>query len=452
MMKTISLKNILFLLIVAVSVPVSLILINQKTNFFNRASGVNANLLIDVARLVGNESRQESWRNLAQGGEEKGRQLLSVLDQTKTLKPNYIRIDHVFDYYTPEELDQVVKDITATGAKPFISLSYMPPTLAKGGDITGLPNDWNNWENLVTKTVERISGKAGLNINNVYYEVWNEPDLFGKFKTYGSKNYLELYNHTVRAATRANGVNAFKIGGPATTSYYDNWFKKLISYSDNNNLRLDFLSWHRYSKKLIDYEQDTISFIHYPNRELIISEMGPNSENDKVYDENFGAIHLIATTALLEGKIDKLFNFEIKDGMGPQKYWGRWGMITHEKWGKPEVKPRYRAMQFLNNLIGGSNLSLEGQGSWVKAIAKRYDPPAGAVEIKILIVNYDEYGNHAEAVPIKIINLPSNSFNLKRIDFNGGVNTEKIELPENIWETTLFFKSNTASILELTFN
>ena len=55
---------------------------------------------------------------------------------------------------------------------------------------------------------------------------------------------------------------------------------------------------------------------------------------------------MIATTALMEGKIDKIFNFEIKDGVGPTKNWGRWGMLTHEKWGTPEIKPRYRAMQF----------------------------------------------------------------------------------------------------------
>jgi hypothetical protein len=178
----------------------------------------------------------------------------------------------------------------------------------------------------------------------------------------------------------------------------------------------------------------------------MVTELGPNSENDKVYDENFGALHLIATAAMMEGKIDKIFNFEIKDGVGPEKKWGRWGMLTHEKWGVPEIKPRYRAMQFMNNLIGGTNIEITGQGSWVKAIAKRNDQ-----KIQILIVNYDEYGKHSEAVPLKVTNLPSNSFNLKRFDFNGGVNTEKIELPENTWETTLFFDPNTATILELSF-
>lgn len=436
-------KNIFFLLIIVISVPVSIYLLSQKTSFFQKASGSPANFVIDAGNMVG--GKFESWRNLAQGGEEKGRQLLPVIDQVKTLRPNYIRIDHVFDYHTEAELDQVINDITATGAKPFIALSYMPPSLSKSGDVTDIPNDWSAWENLVQRTVERISGRGGLNINEVYYEVWNEPDLFGKFKTFGAKNYLDLYSHTVRGATRANNVNSFKIGGPATTGFYENWLNKLVAFSQNNNLRLDFLSWHRYSKDLADYEEDMDNASHY-GQELVITELGPNSENDPVYDGNFAALHMIATTALMEGKIDKIFNFEIKDGVGPTKYWGRWGMLTHEKWGTPEIKPRYRAMQFLNNLIGGSNLQLDGQGSWIKAVAKRDEN-----KIKILIVNYDNYGKHSEAVPLNVINLPSNNFTLKRIDFNSDTTSVPVTVENNTWETLLFFDPNTASIFELSF-
>lgn len=436
-------KNILFLLVIILSIPISIYLLNQKTNFFQKASGTPANFVIDASNMVGGKS--ESWRNLAQGGEERGRQLLPVIDKVKVLRPNYIRIDHIFDYYNEQELDQVIQDIIATGAKPFIALSYMPPSLSKSGDVTDLPADWNAWESLIQKTVEHVSGRNGLNIDNVYYEVWNEPDLFGKFKTYGSKNYLELYSHTVRAATRAGNVNVFKIGGPAVTGFYENWLSKLVSFTTDNNLRLDFLSWHRYSKNMADYEEDLENALHY-NQELVITELGPNSENDPVYDENFSALHLIATSALMEGKIDKIFNFEIKDGVGPEKYWGRWGMLTHEKWGPPEIKPRYRAMQFMNNLIGGSSLDIVGQGSWVKAIAKR-----DSQKIKILIVNYDNYGKHSESFPLKVVNLPTNTFNLKRIDFNSDTTNVPVTVENNTWETILSFDPNTASILELTF-
>lgn len=437
-------KNLLYIIGAILVIPVGVYLASQKTNFFNNAFGTNANLVIDASRVIGGKS--ESWRNLAQGGEDKSRQLLPVINEVKALRPKYIRIDHVFDYYNEGELDQMIADITATGAKPFISLSYMPANLAQNGDVTSLPSDWVAWEALVQRTIEHISGRNGLNISDVYYEVWNEPDLFGGFKTYGNKNYLDLYAHTVRPAMRASNVNAFKIGGPATTGFYTNWFDKLVEFNKSNNLRLDFISWHNYSKNLSDYEDNLVAVIRYPETEPIISELGPNSENDNVYDNNFGAIHLIATTALLEGKIDKLFNFEIKDGEGKEKYWGRWGMLTHEKWGATEVKPRYRAIQFLNNLIGGENLEVVGQGSWVKSVAKQ-----SPGKIQIMIINYDTYGRHSEAVPIRVTNLPSNIFALKRINFNGMTTSSSLTVTDNIWETTFYFEPNTASILELTF-
>lgn len=437
-------SSVISLLIIIISVPVSLLLLSQKTNFFNRASGINANLVVDASKFIG--GKNESWRYLAQGGEEKGRQLLPVVDKVRVLKPSYIRIDHVFDYYTPDELDQVIRDIMSTGAKPFISLSYMPSYLAESGDVTSLPNNWGEWENLVTRTVERISGRNGLNVDGVYYEVWNEPDLFGNFKTYGDKNYLQLYSRTVGAIERANNVNSYKVGGPATTDFYENWINRLVSFTQENNIRLDFLSWHEYSKSLEEYQSDLDESERYQGYELIVSEIGPNSENDPAYDNNLGALHLIATTALMEGKIDKLFTFEIKDGIGGEKYWGRWGLLTHEKWGTPEIKPRYRAFQFLNNFINFSPIEVTGNGSWVKSFAKRSDNT-----IKILIVNYDQYGKHSEAVPLRVINLPSNNFNLKRIDFNGSISQEKVEVVDNTWETTLFFDPNTATILELNF-
>ena len=256
---------------------------------------------------------------------------------------------------------------------------------------------------------------------------------------------MELYSHTVNGANRTSNVNSFKIGGPATTGFYDNWLNKMVAISQENGVRLDFLSWHKYSKDLGDYENDLEKATHFGGYETIITELGPNSENDKVYDENFGAIHLLATAALMEGKIDKIFNFEIKDGLGKEKYWGRWGMLTHEKWGNPEIKPRYRAIQFLNNLIGGTNIDVTGQGSWVKAVAKRSDS-----KVQILIVNYDPNSTHSEDVPLKIINLPFNSFNLKRIDFNGQTSSIRVDTTNNEWSLTQYFRANSATIFELT--
>ncbi len=434
----------LFLLL---ALPAGIYLVSQKTNFFQKAFGIPANLLIDAGSSY--DVPGDVWKNLAQGGEERGRMLAPVIPQIKSLQPQYIRIDHIFDYYDTGKLDEVINDITSTGAKPFISLSYMPPNLSKNGDINDVPANWSDWENLVQKTIEHISGRNGLAISNVYYEVWNEPDLFGKYKVGGKKSYLDLYLHSAAGASRAANTLPYKFGGPATTGLYKSWFDALLK-SKERGVRLDFFSWHRYSYSLDDYESDLLNaqrwLIDYPSfgdLELIISEMGINSENDKAYDGGLSAIHTIATAAILENRIGKAFNFEIKDGPGPEKYWGRWGILTHEKFGAPETKSRFLALQFLNGM-SGNKVNVAGTGSWVKAFAKE----AGG-KIRVLVVNYDRYGRHGEAVPMNFVNLPFTSFTFRRRDFLGKTRDIPVSVTGNSWSTVQDIAPNSASIFEL---
>src|SRR5258708_1341729 len=202
--------RIFSILVILTSIPVGIYLVGQATGFFGKASGTTANLVIDTSTSF--TDSHYVWRNLAQGGEEKGRMLSNVISQVAALRPNYIRIDHVFDFYDIESswtnLDAMLSDITATGAKPFISLSPLPET----------PINWSSWNLKVQNLIQHISGTLG--ISNVYYEVGNEPDLFGGWKTYGTKNYFTLYANSVAAANRATNVRPFKIGGPGTTQLY----------------------------------------------------------------------------------------------------------------------------------------------------------------------------------------------------------------------------------------
>lgn len=443
---TFKLFGVLFLLLI---LPVGVNLTKKAVTYFSKASDLPANLFIDMTNEYGQSS--DAWRNLAQGGEERGRMLLPVISQVQALKPEYIRIDHVFDFYNEQELDNVISDILATGAKPFISLSYMPPAISKSGEITDIPTNWTDWENLIQKTIEHVSGRNGLAIDNVYYEVWNEPDLFGEFKTYGSKNYLDLYLHSAIGASRAKNTLSFKFGGPATTGFYENWMKRLLNFVTKNNLRLDFLSWHRYSKNVNDFEKDVtnarklLTDFNLNGIEMIISETGPNSENDPVFDNVFAAIHEIATSIVLQNEVSKTFTFEIKDGPSDKKYWGRWGLYTHENFGNPEAKPRANAILFLNNMIGGTKLNVFGQGSWVRAMAKKL----GSDTTRILVVNYDPKGIHEELVPINLVNLTSQSFTFKRIDFLGTSSIQEIATTSAEWKTEQYFKPNSAVIFEI---
>jgi hypothetical protein len=306
---------------------------------------------------------------------------------------------------------------------------------------------------VVQKTIERYSGKNGAGQPDVYYEVWNEPDLFGKYKLYGEKNYIDLYSHSVIGASRAGNVYNYKIGGPAITAFYDNWFEGLLTYVRKTNTRLDFYSWHRYSKNLTDYESDITKakrilveqFPEFKNLELIVSELGPNSAVDGVYDNNFGAMHTFATTAILESAPARGFTFEIKDGLGQAQYWGRWGILTHQKFGDPQKKPRFRALEYLNKMQG-ERANVAGQGSWVKSFARK-----SGNTLKIFVVNYDPDGKHTETVPLSLVNLPSGNFNYKRSDFNGLTRELMVATTSAVWNRMEYFDPNTASIFEIVF-
>ena len=454
-------KKYLVLILIIIALPVAIFLVSKTTNFFNRASGVSANLVIDAGSSY--VVPTTVWRNLAQGGEEKGRMLQPVVGELKKLYPEYIRIDHVFDNYDLvsknaqgqiqlnwTKLDETLSDIRAVGALPFISLSYMPPALT-GGSIVANPTNWSDWEYLVQATIEHISGKKGLNLTGVYYEVWNEPDLFGSYKIGRDKNYLDLYYHSAMGASRATNVDTYKFGGPATTALYQSWVDGLAKFVVDNHLRMDFYSWHRYSTDLSVFEKDYTDaatwLAKYPtlsNTELIVSEMGPNSENDPAYDNYFGAIHALATLTLLENDTRRAFTFEIKDGPGDKQYWGRWGLLTNEKFGTPVEKPRFKALQFLNRMVG-NKVNVAGEGSFVKSFARN----DGKI-IRTFVVNYDPKGAHSEAVPMTFINLPQGSYKFTRTDFSGKVNVSTFTNTSGTFSTVQVFTPNTAAIFELT--
>lgn len=387
----------------------------------------------------------------------------TVIGDVKALGIEYVRIDHIYDQYDLvkydgatlsydwTKLDQTINDILAMGAKPYIALSYTPPAIAKD-DIISEPRDWKLWEEVVKATVERYSGRGGLNISDIYYEVWNEPDLFGGWKTYGPKNYNTLYLYSARGAARAANTNPYKIGGPATTALYLNWINNFLNFCRANNLRVDFVSWHRYDFDMAVYEKDLDSIDQWlqahpdmAELEIHITEWGHDPKNHAGYDGVFGAIHTIAGSRVMMGMVDKGFVFEIKDGPGPSQYWSRWGILTHEKYGKPVRKPRYAALQFLNTL-GEDRVSVAGEGTWVRAI--------GALkgnQLQTLVVNYDEKSKNSEAVPIRFDNLPSGSFTYQRTDFMGKTISRPIATDSATWATTEFMRPNSAAMITLTF-
>lgn len=451
-MKSNNLKKTLILLLL---LPALVFGVKKILDLRKGASGVPANIVVDSSAPQG-KIPSNLWQNLSQGGEEPQDMIKPVIGQIRTLQPKLIRVDHLFDYYQVyqgpnnydfSKLDGVVQSILLTGAKPMLSISYTTADMAENGQNAGAPKDWNQWYQLVKATANRYSNEK--NISGIYYEVWNEPDLFGGWHYGKNPNYSTLYTQTAKAIVDGAGQTSYKIGGPAITAYYANWIKALFKTASQNRLPLDFISWHKYSKNIDDYETDfdnlnkiLSDYPQYFNIERIITEVGPNPEPDPAYDNEFSGIHLMALSSKMIGKIHRLFTFEPVDGPTSRsdKSSG-WGLITHPSKGQ-KPKPRYYAIDMLNQLQG-QLLPLTGNGSWVSGIASKNQNT-----IQVLLVNYDSRSTHAETFPLTIQGLKPGQYKLTTYQYLGKSSSKTISVTTNYREN-LFLDSNSAVLVEL---
>ncbi len=182
---------------------------------------------------------------------------------------------------------------------------------------------------------------------------------------------------------------------------------KFLDFVKENNLRLNFLSWHHYSKKADDYQDDIIklnqwlsspSYQPYQDLPKIISEWGYDSQSNPVADTEIGAAHTIASIRhFINYGFELAFLFEIKDGPSPS-----WGILSYE--GKE--KPRYRALKFLN-LLEGKRLSVKGEGTFISVLAS-----ASSHKIVIILTNYDIDNRNTELVPVTLTNLENGLYTL----------------------------------------
>ena len=398
--------------------PLMIFVIQRGQTFRAKAKEEPANILIDVQEVTG--PLPHTWQALAQGGEEYGvRMFENVIGPVSVLSPRYIRIDHIYDFYDVvsrdeqglmrlswKKLDDTVCDILSTGATPFFSLGYMPQAISSDGTVIAQPSQWGEWQILVQKTIERYSaadtGLCGASYDNqrdnIYYEVWNEPDheSFGKWNLYGGdRDYKTMYYYSSHGAEQAQHVRQFYLGGPATTKAYQNWIQKFLEYAHAYDLRVDFLSWHHYSPNPEDFGKDVVDvrtwlsgseYEEYRDIPLVISEWGYDSNPNLVAHTDLAAAHaVVAIRNLIGQKLELAFMFEVKDGKQPS-----WGILTNDG----VTKPRYNALVLLNSL-GSKRIAVKGEGTFVKAIAS-YETGMYTT----IIVNFDPLGAHEETVPV----------------------------------------------------
>ncbi|MBI3379521.1 hypothetical protein HY029_02060 [Candidatus Gottesmanbacteria bacterium] len=420
-------KKLFFLLLFLLTLPIVVFGQREIQQLMGFAAVKPANIIIETKNIIG--PINNSWAAFSQGGEEAPPVLSPLIGKMKELSPKYIRLDHIYDsnnivskngnefVYNFSTLDKVVDDIISMGALPFFSLSYMPKDFTASGSIIDIPKDWNNWKDLVEATIQHYSGKNTRNLSNIYYEVWNEPELpqFGSWKFDSPKDYRLLYFYAAQAANETKNANKFYLGGPAVGSYYPNWINNFVSYVAQNNLRLDFYSWHRYTIKPSEYLSDAqktrnilSSYPAYANMPLMLTEWGIDSQNSDINNTNIAAAYAIYSVSQFNKMINLAFNFEVKDGPPPTG--GKWGLMYHER--DPDKplfsKPKYKAFAQLAQL-SGNQLLLSGDGTYVSGLATSIS----SSDTTAILANYDISSRNIENVPVTFTGLSPAVYNLK---------------------------------------
>jgi hypothetical protein len=450
--------SIISLIALIVFLPLFFLVIRETVTLVSRATGTPADIVVD-AKMPLETITTDFYHAFAQGGEESTDMLASISSDVRALHPKLIRLDHLYDLYHVvsrdgaglhfdwSKLDTSVSTILSTGAKPVLVLSYMPDVIAKDGIISGPPNDWNEWAFVVQQTIEHYSGKSGMNIPGIYYEVWNEPNLpqFGGWGLSGEKNYLTLYRYAAAGASNAKGVNTFYLGGPATSGLFTAWITALA----DSGSRVNFFSWHSYlqdpNQFAVDQRNLVKALLPYPTYTLLpklITEFGFTGDKNAAYGTSYVSAHAAATIRqLISGGPQYLFSFELKDGPSDTNGNG-WGLITHDSNGLKK-KPRYYVYNFMD-AMAGTRLTLSGEGSWVTAFASKRDNV-----IRILLVNFDANGAHSENVPVAVKGLEPGSYTMRQRLLLGRDTTTKFDVTDTMLSTDVYMNPQSVALLEI---
>ena len=193
-------------------------------------------------------------------------------DLTTQYKQYGVNLVRTHDYYGPLDMSVMYPDRTrdpaAASSYDFSSSDSAWKSITEGGfePYFRLGDSWNdakppanalersNWVRAGIEVLRHYrTGKwGGFTTGFRYVEVWNEPD-FQQFwpKPRTPLDYFQLYTEAAIAIRQQ--FPGLRIGGPGVTQMPTvtpqgkKWLQDFLSFVQQKNAPLDFLSWHMYS-------------------------------------------------------------------------------------------------------------------------------------------------------------------------------------------------------------
>ena len=349
----------------------------------------------------------------------------------------YREDEHGDPIYNFQYADDLYDRMLAKGIRPFVELSFSPAALAPVKNTTfwwhadgSPPSDYNKWADLVHAFVDHCVHRYGMDeVRHWYFEVWNEPNLYGSFFRGGSQEkYFELYKITAETIKRIDPQ--LRVGGPATSNFnmdpealkrsqasgkpFDPfsvpwkpvWIEDFLRYCSDNRLPVDFVSTHPYPqdfavdepgmpkskgyRRSIDSTRDDLRTMRriidaspYPKAEIHLTEWNSSpSPVDHSHDSLAAAAFIVKTNLESIGLVDSLAYWTFTDVFEENRntdsiFHGGFGLINYQE----IVKPAFHAYRFMNELgdevlsqTSGGIVSRDSKTGHISIVAYNYSP------------------------------------------------------------------------------
>ncbi|HVQ00057.1 MAG TPA: hypothetical protein VMT57_00940, partial [Candidatus Thermoplasmatota archaeon] len=231
-----------------------------------------------------------------------------------TIFPNLSADPTDVSNYHFETSDYYITKMIQAGCQVYYRLGES----AGGNDTLKLPpKNFTAWAQVCRRiTMHYNDGwDNGFHYNIRYWEVWNEPDLFG-FWNGTVEQYYALYQTTAETLKAYN--TSLKIGGPCTSSVSNkNYTDRFLQFVSDHHVPLDFFSWHMYTDVPSELVQGSLRIrtlldsYGFNATENINSEwnnfiVSPQRDHDDAKNAAFTACCL---TAFQDARLDQAYRY-----------------------------------------------------------------------------------------------------------------------------------------------
>jgi xylan 1,4-beta-xylosidase len=280
-------------------------------------------------------------------------------------------------YWNFSYVDQIYDGLLANGVRPFVELSFMPHQLASMPDAANFwyklnpspPKDYARWGMMIDAFVRHLLGRYGAaEVEQWYFEIWNEPNIDFWTGKPAEKTYYELYDLTAKTIKQAD--SKLRVGGPASAQAA--WVDRFIAHCLTAGVPFDFVSTHIYGNESpkdvfgldapVDMKEmvpraltkvhDQVAHSGAPQTPIIISEFNAAYLNRvDIEDSAFMGPWLAQTIRASDGLTFMMSYWTFSDvfeeqGVVKQPFYGGFGLVAER--GIP--KAAFRAFQLLHQL------------------------------------------------------------------------------------------------------